>query len=157
MYTTFNMTDEPDIVTAPESALGSGLSVAGSTPMREFLRYFLASAIALFVDVASLFLMTELIGIPYLIAGGAAFLLGLVTVYFLSVAWVFEYRATKSYWFEFLMFAGIGIVGLGLNELLLYLLTGLLGWHLVFSKGVSILFVFSWNFIARKRILFAHE
>lgn len=54
------------------------------------------------------------------------------------------------------MFALIGLVGLGLNELVLWLLTGLLGVFYLTSKIASVALVFTWNFAARKWFLFSN-
>lgn len=145
---------EPDIVTTPEAAPTPALSALGSQGTREFIRYFLASLIALFVDVGSLAILSEWLSVPYLWAGGIAFLLGLLVVYILSIRWVFESRQIKSPIAEFLLFALIGLVGLLINEGMLWLFTGFLGLHLLASKLLSVVAVFSWNFFARRTLLF---
>ena len=83
------------------------------------------------------------------------FLLGLLTNYVLSIAWVFSKRNVGSPWAEFAVFAVIGVVGLGMNELILWGLTGGLGLYYPVSKLVSTAVVFGWNFGARKLALFS--
>ena len=148
------MDNETDLVTAPETEATPTLSFLGSTGVHEFIRYFLASGIALAVDVGALTLLTSGVGVSYLISGAIAFLLGLAVVYTLSVVWVFEHRAYKNMQSEFLVFAGVGIVGLGINESVLWLLSGFIGLHYLVAKGASVILVFSWNFGARKYLLF---
>lgn len=148
------MSEEFDIVTSPEGEVGTALTLAGAKGMREFVRYFAASLIALVVDTGSLFVLTSVVGISYLYSGALAFMLGLVIVYVLSIAWVFEERTTKSAWVEFTVFAIIGIVGLGINELILWTLTGIFGLYYLVSKVASVAVVFTWNFFARKYALF---
>jgi putative flippase GtrA len=145
---------EEDIVVAPESETAPGVEVLGSETTREFMRYFVASALALAADAISLYLLTSVVGVPYLVSGAIAFLFGLSIVYLLSVRWVFERRSLQSPVTEFALFATIGIVGLGLNELVLWLLTGVAGFHYLLSKFGSVVIVFSWNFGARKYFLF---
>jgi putative flippase GtrA len=55
---------------------------------------------------------------------------------------------------EFLIFAVIGLVGLGLNEGIIWSFTDLAHFHYLISKIISAIVIFSWNFFARKRILF---
>ena len=148
------MSEEPDIVTVPEAATTPMVSILGSSGIHEFIRYFVASGVALFVDAGSLWLMTDVFGIQYLWSGSIAFLLGLTIVYILSVSWVFEKRTMQDWKREFLIFAFIGLVGLGLNDLMLWFLTGYMGLFYMFSKGASIVTVFAWNFGARKWLLF---
>lgn len=148
------MDENPDILTAPEAATAPSLEAAGSETLHEFIRYFVASGVALGVDVGSLWFLTSVLGVPYLYSGAIAFLLGLTVIYILSVWWVFEERALRDWKAEFVIFALIGIVGLGLNELVLWVLTGLFGLFYLFSKLASVVVVFTWNFFVRKFFLF---
>ncbi|MEY4747513.1 MAG: hypothetical protein RLZZ416_562 [Candidatus Parcubacteria bacterium] len=148
------MEQEVDIVTNPESEVSS-LGALGSQNLHEFLRYGVASAIALVVDAGSLVLLTSYLGVPYLISGAIAFSLGIAVIYFLSINWVFEKRTMESATAEFSLFFVIGVIGLLINELVLFVLTGEYGVYYMFSKGTSIVIVFFWNFFARKYLLFA--
>jgi putative flippase GtrA len=53
------------------------------------------------------------------------------------------------------LFGALGVVGLGLTELLLYLLSGLLGAPVLLSKVVATAATFLWNFTSRKLLLFS--
>ncbi len=148
------MNETEDIAVSPESAPSASYSALGSQSMHEFVRYFAASLLALAADVAALFVLTSVAGVPYLYSAAAAFVLGLVVVYLLSILWVFERRSSMHPALEFLLFALIGMVGLGLNEGVLWVLTGIWGFYYMFSKIASVVVVFTWNFFARKFILF---
>jgi putative flippase GtrA len=54
-----------------------------------------------------------------------------------------------------LIFAVIGLVGLGLNEGIIWSFTDLVHFHYLISKIISAIVVFFWNFFARKKILFS--
>lgn len=144
-----------DIATAPEREAGSSMHVLGSEGFHEFLRYAFASAVALLCDVGALTILTSVFGVSYLVSGALAFLVGLLVIYVLSTHWVFAARTSASPWREFALFALIGIVGLGINELVLWVLTGWFGLFYLSSKAASIVLVFAWNFAARKRLLFS--
>jgi len=148
------MDPESDIVVAPDAESAPGIEALGSSSLREFIRYFVASLVALVVDAGSLALFTSVLGIPYLISGAMSFSLGIAVIYILSIKWVFEKRALDNPVAEFGLFFFIGIIGLGINELVLWALTGGFGIYYLFSKGASIIVVFTWNFLARKSLLF---
>lgn len=120
----------------------------------EFVRYFIASGVAFMVDAGTLFLLTHFLGIHYLVSAAAGFLLGLLTVYLLSIHWVFSSRRIRNPHHELVLFTIIGIGGLGVNELGMYFLTEKLLLHYMFSKLVVSFLVFSWNFGVRKLMLF---
>lgn len=155
-YTGARMSD-PDIAVSPESETALSVSILGSSATREFVRYFIASGIALAVDVGLLTLLTSIVGVPYLISGAVAFIAGLIIIYVLSIFWVFEKRVVRSVLREFTVFCVIGIVGLGINEAILWFMTGVLGVLYLAGKFASIIIVFAWNFGARKFMLFSRR
>lgn len=126
----------------------------GSEDVHEFIRYTIASLIALTIDLGLLWALTTIAQISYLLSGAIAFGAGLVTIYFLSVYWVFGERRVHNRGAEFVVFAGIGLFGLFINEFVLYVCTALFGMYFLLSKIVSVAIVFTWNFAARKWLLF---
>src|SRR5262249_46731554 len=119
-YTVVLMTEIADIATTPEVESSPTVSVIGSKSTHEFIRYSIASAIAFSVDVGSLWLLTDFFRLRYLVSGAIAFIIGLSIVYSLSVTWVFERRNVTNREAEYALFAGIGIMGLVLNEFSLW-------------------------------------
>ena len=120
----------------------------------QLFRYTLVGGLAFVFDFGSLFILTEYLNIHYLVSAAIAFLLGLTINYILSIIWVFEKRTLANKRIEFLLFSLIGIVGLGLNEFIMWFFTEILYWHYLLSKIVSAVFVFLWNFFVRKFVLF---
>ena len=72
----------------------------------------------------------------------------------LSVVWVFDTRRVASKAAEYALFVLVGVVGLALNEGLLWVFTETLGLHYLVSKVVAATLIFGWNFGARKLLLF---
>ena len=120
----------------------------------QLFRYTFVGGFAFIVDFGTLFLLTTYFHVHYLISAGIAFIFGLVLNYFLSVKWVFNSRAIANRVSEFLLFALIGLVGLGFNELFLYLFTSIFGIYYLLSKIITSFIVYFWNFFARKVMLF---
>ena len=121
----------------------------------QLLRYVFVGGSAYIVDFGSLILFTEMLHIHYLVSAALAFLLGLVTNYLLSIVWVFARRSLQDQRLEFVLFAVIGLVGLGFNELFIWFFTDVGQLHYLVSKLISTGFVFFWNFFARKGFLFS--
>lgn len=120
----------------------------------QLFRYGFVGGIAFVADYGTLYACTEFLGVHHLISAACAFILGLVVNYLLSISWVFANHNQNNRWIEFFVFAIIGIVGLGFNELIIYLGTDIVGLHYMLSKLISTIIVFFWNFFARKLILF---
>ncbi|NYB26891.1 MAG: GtrA family protein [Methanobacteriaceae archaeon] len=120
----------------------------------QFFRYIFVGGVAFLVDFASLYVFTDYIGVFYLISAAIAFILGLITNYILSINWVFNRRSLDNKTIEFSFFAFIGIVGLGLNELLIWFFTAEIGLFYLLSKILAAIIILFWNFFARKLTLF---
>ncbi|WAC06558.1 MAG: GtrA family protein [Thermodesulfobacteriota bacterium] len=120
----------------------------------QLVRYTLVGGLAFVFDFGSLFILTEYLNIHYLVSAAFAFLLGLTINYTLSIIWVFEKRTLSNQRIEFFIFSLIGMVGLGLNEFIMWLFTDILNCFYLLSKIVSTVFVFLWNFFVRKFVLF---
>lgn len=120
----------------------------------QLFRYTFVGGFAFLVDFGTLYFLTEYLYFHYLISAGIGFVFGLTANYFLSVLWVFHSRTMENRFMEFLLFSLIGFVGLGLTELFLWILTDILMIYYLLSKIITTLFVYFWNFFARKLILF---
>ncbi len=120
----------------------------------QLFRYTFVGGIAFVVDFVSLYLLTEFAGFHYLYSAAIAFILGLIINYILSILWVFNGRTVNKKIIEIIIFAVIGIIGLGLNELMIWFFTEQLTIYYLYSKMISTVIVYFWNFLARKYILY---
>lgn len=120
----------------------------------QLVRYTFVGGLAFLIDFGTLYILTELAHLHYLLSAGIAFILGLLTNYFLSIRWVFATRTIRDKKLEFIIFAVIGLIGLGLNELFLWIFTDISGLHYLVSKILTAILVYLWNFSIRKLILF---
>ena len=121
----------------------------------QLIRYTFIGGLAYIVDFGSLFILTEFFNIYYLTSAAIAFTFGLIINFSLSIVWVFNKRRLNNKWVEFAIYVIIGIVGLGFNELFIWFFTGYLFFHYLVSKIISTVFIYLWNFFARKYILFS--
>lgn len=120
----------------------------------QWLRYGIVGGTAFIADYGSLYLLTDIVGLHYLWSAAIAFIIGLVVNYLLSISWVFATSRRANVWLEFIVFATIGVIGLGFNELIMWCGCDLLGMHYMLTKLISTAIVFVWNFLARKFVLF---
>ena len=91
----------------------------------------------------------------YMIAAAIAFIVGLAANYVLSIWFVFsESKQVTNKLKEFIVYAVIGVIGLLLTEVIMYILTDLCHLYFLLSKIVAAAIVLVWNFVARKKILY---
>ena len=120
----------------------------------QLLRYFFAGSVAFIFDFVSLYFLTEYIGMYYLVSAMFAFLIGLAINYVISVRWVFKNRNLKSKKMEGLIFAGVGLAGLLLNNIFIWFFTEIFYYNYMVSKIITTAMVFFWNFFIRKFTLY---
>lgn len=119
----------------------------------QFVRYLFVGGLAAVVDTGCLYFLNQHFGVNHLLAAAVGFLLGLVTNYLISIAWIFE--STGKIKEEFTLFAIIGAGGLALTELILWAAVDLGGAKVMFGKIVALALVLVWNFGMRKKFVFA--
>jgi len=123
----------------------------------QLFRYTIVGGIAFLGDFATLFCITEFLNVYYLVSAGIAFLVGLSINYSLSIKWVFSERKLNSSFLEFIIFMSIGLAGLILNEVFMWILTDKLGFYYLVSKIGTTAIVYLWNFTVRRFALFNKE
>lgn len=125
-----------------------------NSTLLQLIRYTFVGGFAFLVDFGTLYILTEYFKVHYLVSAGVAFILGLIINYFLSIKWVFNIRAMENRLLEFLLFTLIGLIGLGLNEFFLWVLTDILLIYYLLSKIITTVIIYFWNFFTRKVLLF---
>ena len=123
----------------------------------QFLRYFVTGGLAFVVDFGAFALALYCFEIHYLLANLIGLMFGNVVNYLLSLGWVFsaeKRKMEKHRIIEIIVFVAISLVGMGLNEFLMYIFVGILALQEMFSKVVAAIVVLLYNFLARKFILF---
>jgi putative flippase GtrA len=124
----------------------------------EFLKYFLASLIALLVDLLIFLFGTHILQLSWLYASFLSFFIGVIVSYSLSITMVFKNRRFKDdIYKEFLIFFIIGLPSLFIGQCILWLCIDTLNFPFSTSKIVASIFSFLSNFALRKMTLFKEK
>lgn len=122
----------------------------------DLIRYFIASLLALAADLGTLSLCLRWLHFSLGWSASLGFAVGALVAYLLSIRWVFRKRAfAYAPAVEFLAFVGIGIAGLGITQVMLWL--GVVKLHLLpeLVKLAAAVMTFVFNYLVRKTLLFA--
>lgn len=139
----------------------------------QFFRSLFVGGIATVVDMAVLIVIRELIHWPEDVCAVFGFIAGLTVNYIISNVWVFSKAKVKNRTLDFIVFAVIGIIGLGLTQLIIapFAMEGLFGEgvlvknavfgallptdkYYIVGKMIAVVLVYMWNFFARKFLLY---
>lgn len=121
----------------------------------QFVRYGLVGGVAFIADFGTLWAVTELARVHYLVGAFIGFCIGLALNYWLSSIWVFRSRKIADKTGAFFVFALIGVVGVAINEGVMWLSTERLGVHYLGSKVAAAAIVLIWNFFVRRALVFS--
>ncbi len=116
--------------------------------------YGAASAVALVVDYGSLVVLNSIFHVDYLSAAFAAFMLGLAIAYLLNTRLVFKGRSRYGARAELAGFLVTGLIGLAFNQALMFGFVSGLGLPVAAAKAPTVGFVFMFNFLSRRFLLF---
>ncbi|MDR2906368.1 MAG: GtrA family protein [Bacteroidales bacterium] len=97
------------------------------------------------VDFGATWLLKEKAKVNKYIANSTGFILAATSNYFLNRVWTFESQS-REIATEYASFFAIALIGLGLNNLIIWILSDKLKWNFYLSKLVAIGIVTLWNF-----------
>ena len=91
--------------------------------------------------------------INYLISGVFSFAISVIYNYILSKVWVFDAKKDNNKVTEFVIFVVLSIIGLGINQLIMYVGVEKFGIYYMLTKIVATVIVMVYNFITRKMFM----
>ncbi len=120
---------------------------------RQIIRFAAVGGSAFFIDYGIMILLTEIFGVDYLVSSGISFSVSVIYNYLLSVHWVFDVSKDRSKRNDFLVFIILSIIGLGINQLIMWICVDKLGIFYMITKIAATGVVMVYNFITRKLFL----
>lgn len=119
----------------------------------QIIRFLFVGGTAFLIDFGTLWALTELAGINYLLSSCISFSISVVYNYILSISWVFDGKTKKNRWIELITFILLSLIGLGINQHIMWVLVEKLTVNYLLSKIGATIVVMLFNFITRKKVL----
>ena len=120
----------------------------------KIVRYFFVGGAAAAVDIGIFYLFAKLFGYNYLLVACVGFTLATAVNYYLSIRFVFRSGVRFTKQTELIYIYIVSLIGLALNQIILFLLVEQAGAELMMSKVGATGGVFLWNFSVRNFIVF---
>ena len=117
--------------------------------IKQILKFGIVGGIAFIIDYALLYVCTEYLNIYVLYSSIISFSISVIFNYIMSIKWVFDVNHQQTYK-DFTIFIIFSIIGLGINQLIMYLGIERLHIYYMLVKIASTGIVMVYNFITRK-------
>ena len=119
----------------------------------QVLKFGVVGGTAFLIDYSIMIALTEFFGINYLISSGISFVVSVIYNYILSVHWVFDVDKDGDKKKEFIVFILLSVIGLGLNQWLLWVFVSRVHVFYMLAKIFVTAIVMIYNFVTRKIFL----
>ena len=119
----------------------------------QLMKFGVVGFIAFLIDYGLLAFCTEILHITYLVSATIGFTVSVVFNYLASMRYVFTHKEEMSRRREFIIFVVLSIVGLVINNVILWAGVELLHVHYLIVKIFATAVVMAWNFVTRKIFL----
>ena len=123
----------------------------------QFMKFGVVGFIAFIIDYGTMIALTEIFGVPYLISTTVGFIVSVIFNYLASMKYVFARRDDIGRAREFTVFVVLSVIGLGLNDVLMWGFVDMLGGDYRLMKILVTALVMVYNFVTRKIFLEKHE
>lgn len=121
--------------------------------LKQLIKFGIVGAVSTLLDYGLMVLFTEIFGIYYLLSSTLSYMISLVFNYFASMKYVFRGKEDGNKLKEFVIFTVLCLMGMGINQLILWLIVENLGVDYRISKILATGVVMVWNFVTRKLFL----
>ena len=119
----------------------------------QFMKFGIVGVIAFFIDYGLLAFLTEVFNVNYLVSATISFTVSVIFNYVASMRYVFTHKEGMSRRREFIIFVVLSVIGLLINNLLMWVGVELLHVHYLIVKIFATAVVMVWNFVTRKIFL----
>ncbi len=119
----------------------------------QIFKFAIVGVVATLIDFIFLYLFKELCHLPILLANTLSFVISVLYNYWASLTFVFDVNREKSKKKNFIFFIICSIIGLLLNDLIVWIITDILHIYYMISKVIATIFVMVFNFVTRKKFL----
>ena len=116
----------------------------------EIVRFAIVGGASFIVDYALLYICTEWLGIHYLYSAAISFTVSVIVNYWLCVIFVFT-GAGKQTGRQAALFIGSSIVGLGINQVCMWMFVEKFGLHYMLAKIGATFIVMFWNYVMKRK------
>lgn len=121
--------------------------------LEQIVKFGIVGVVAFVIDFGVMVLLTEVFGMNPVVSATISFVASVIFNYLASMRYVFAHREGMSRSREFVIFVVLSVIGLGINDALMWAGTEAASFDYRLVKIIATAVVMVWNFITRKIFL----
>lgn len=119
----------------------------------QIFRFGIVGVIATIIDFIFLYFFKELCHLPIILSNTLSFTISVLYNYWASLTFVFNINQEKDKRKRFVIFIVCSVIGLILNDIIVWVVTDVFKMYYLISKVIATLIVMVFNFVTRKKFL----
>lgn len=145
--------EDMDTIKSTLKSMNMKLSPSQEDLVVQIFKFIVVGGIATIIDWIIYFILYHFVKITPLIANILSFVVAVTYNYWASCKYVFKVTKDKSQLRLFIEFIVFAVIGLGINELIIFGLYNKAGWNAMIVKILATIIVMIFNFVTRKKFL----
>ena len=121
--------------------------------VHQLFRFSMVGVSCFGIDYGLMIFFTEFTSMSYFLSSGLSFTIATLINYLLSMRFVFRGKEDMNRLTELIIFVVLSVIGLGLNQMIMWIIVEQIHIHYMLAKIFSALIVTIYNFISRKIFL----
>ena len=119
----------------------------------QIFNFGIVGVIATIIDFVFLYLFRDMCHFPLILSNTLSFCISVVYNYWASMTFVFDVNKNKSKKRNFVLFIIFSVIGLILNDIIVWFVSDKLSIYYLISKVIATVIVMVFNFVTRKKFL----
>ena len=119
----------------------------------QIFKFVIVGIVATIIDFVFLYIFREFCNLEVLVANTLSFSISVIYNYWASLTFVFDVNQEKSKKKSFVIFIICSIIGLLINDFVVFVVTKMFKVYYLFSKVIATVIVMIFNFVTRKKFL----
>ena len=140
----------------PDGSIANTEDLDHGKLVAQIMKFGVVGVIAFFIDFGVMVFLTEVFGMNPVASATISFTVSVVFNYLASMRYVFQHREGMSRTREFVTFVVLSVIGLAINDALMWAGTELAAFDYRLVKIIATAVVMVWNFVTRKIFLEEH-
>lgn len=134
-----------------------------SNRMKRLFSYVIVGGVATLVEWGAYFLLDPVLGLNTYLAIVLSYIISTFANWVVGRLLTFRHAEKKSLLLELIQIYAVSVIGLGMNELIMYLMLNFVlprpasDFGKLCSKVLATAIVFSWNYLIRNRVIYKEK